>query len=168
MTTETNTDEKVSALLKQHGISYSAQHVRATTKKDTPDAKPWECDQWSIKFALGNTAESFDYFTGTGHRKPTLPMPTPPYRKGTIAYEGWARLSLRPVAPSAASVLHSILLDSEAAKVSFNEWCSEYGYNNDSIKAEQTYRACQENADRLVRIMPRDVRAEMAKLLEDY
>jgi hypothetical protein len=54
-------------------------------------------------------------------------------------------------APCAADVLDCLALD--AAGVgdgqSFEDWCSEYGYDTDSRKAEKTYTVCKKQAEEL-------------------
>jgi hypothetical protein len=43
--------------------------------------------------------------------------------------------------PSAADVLSSMCLDANRG-ASFEDFCSEFGYSQDSIQALKTYRAC--------------------------
>jgi hypothetical protein len=86
----------------------------------------------------------------------------------TLPRDEYDRAHLRAVAPPAASVLYCLLLDSSAVGQSFESWASEYGYDTDSRKAEQTYRDCQQIANKLARVIPAAVRAELAALLEDY
>lgn len=165
-TNETKTDDAVDTVLAAHEIRYTVRHVRATTRKHGTE-KPWECDQWAVELTCQGITEEFDYFTGTGHRKPTRPTPRPAYTPGTLAYEQWQK-TFRPVAPRAASVLYSLLMDSDAVGQSFAQWCAELGYNADSISDRATYDACQANADKLARVVPGDVRNELATLLEGY
>ena len=51
----------------------------------------------------------------------------------------------KPVFPGVASVLHSLMLDAQALDQSFADWCDDLGYDDDSISAFDTYRACCEN-----------------------
>lgn len=134
-------------------------------------------DKWSCAFTKGDGREAheeFEFYTGLGHRKPAEwkfgcrgydggPKPTP----GTLLYEHW-QADARPQAPHAADVLHSIILDSSAVGQSFQSWCDEFGYDSDSRKAEATYRACQENADKLSRIFNHQQREALAEALQDY
>jgi hypothetical protein len=48
-----------------------------------------------------------------------------------------------PVPPSAADVLYSLILDSDALDRSFEEWACDFGYDTDSRKALDTYLDCQ-------------------------
>ncbi len=45
-------------------------------------------------------------------------------------------------APTVADVVACLLLDAGALVVSFEEWCSDMGYDSDSREAERTYHAC--------------------------
>lgn len=163
-----DTEKAVSEFLTRNGYVYNV------TNRGERNRDGWQCDAWLCEFArLRNVApatqrESFEYFTGTGHRKQVKRMPAPAYRKGTAAYEEWARDAFRAVAPPAASVLYSLILDSSAVGQSFESWCADYGYNSDSRKAEATYRACQENADKLARVFSRADIATLEEMLRDY
>ena len=44
--------------------------------------------------------------------------------------------------PSVADVLSCLLSDANAIHMTFEEWCSDFGYDSDSRKAEKTYLAC--------------------------
>lgn len=98
----------------------------------------WVCDKWAV--TLGSL--STDFFTGTGLRK--------------------------KVKPSAASVLHSLLLDASANDRSFNDWCSDYDYSNDSMKAFETYQACCAIGEKLRKIFNHAQRETLRELLEGY
>lgn len=51
--------------------------------------------------------------------------------------------------PTAYDFLYCVQSDSQAADMNFNDFCSEFGYNNDSIKDLGTYNACVNNARKL-------------------
>ena len=60
--------------------------------------------------------------------------------------------------PEVADVLDCLASDSasfENAR-SFEDWCSDYGYDTDSRKAERTYRAIQRQAGKLQRVLGED------------
>ena len=46
--------------------------------------------------------------------------------------------------PKVADVMHSLLLDSSAVDMDFEDWCSDFGYDTDSRKARDTYDKCLE------------------------
>jgi hypothetical protein len=174
MSTEADTTRAaVAALLAANEITFSAI-ARGERVKDKTKENPrgWTCDAWSCAFTKrdGRAAhEEFEFFTGTGHRKPgRKPLPSLDNVHTPQELARWNEKHARPVAPHAADVLYSIILDSSAVGQSFRSWCSEYGYDTDSRKAEETYRACQRNADKLARVMGHALIAEMSTVLQDY
>lgn len=52
------------------------------------------------------------------------------------------RAAVKRIVPSILDVIHSLLMDGDVNGQSFEEWASNYGYDTDSRKAEQSYRAC--------------------------
>lgn len=142
-------------------------------------------DTWLVSFVKTptNRIEDFDFFTGIGLRaKPSeldkrnarfnLPGLTERDLKERTIYgkRYYAKLeSLRkPKAPEPASVLHSLLLDSDACNQSFANWCRDYDYDEDSRKAYATYEACQKNADNLARVLDSKTRDALRDALQDY
>ena len=47
------------------------------------------------------------------------------------------------------NALNCILSDTYAAQDTFKDFCSEFGYSDDSIKALKTYKECKRNAERV-------------------
>jgi hypothetical protein len=133
-----DTDNKIAALLPQWGITFGARYVGETVLDND-----WQCDAWRVKFAGFET----DYFMGLGNRN---------------------KKTGRPVAPTAASVLYSLVSDSNALYSSFKHWCDDYGYDSDSIKAFDTYRACCEIGEKLAKVFTRVQMNELRELLQDY
>lgn len=58
--------------------------------------------------------------------------------------------------PSASDLLNCLASDAAgfANAQSFEDWCSEYGYDTDSRKAEKTYNVIQKQAEHLERFLP--------------
>jgi len=46
--------------------------------------------------------------------------------------------------PDIADVLSSLVSDASGTDQPFTDWCADYGYSDDSRKAEAMYRECQE------------------------
>ncbi len=61
---------------------------------------------------------------------------------------GFARRAFRRN-PEEADILECLQSDVEAGRMSFDEFCDTFGYDNDSLKALDTYRACMETAQKL-------------------
>jgi hypothetical protein len=58
--------------------------------------------------------------------------------------------------PTVESVLECLFLDAEACHSCFEDWCSECGYDTDSRKAEETYKACVQNGLKLRKALGRN------------
>lgn len=71
-------------------------------------------------------------------------------------------------APNIADVLHSLVLDGDAANRSFDDWCSELGLDTDSRKAERMYDACRDIGRQLQRMFTHDELARLQELFQDY
>lgn len=118
------------------------------TKRD----QSWDCDQWRVTISSKAGFHSFDYFTGLGLRhKPRASWATPTPKK-----------------PKIADVLHSLILDASAADENFNDWCSNYGYSDDSIKSLNMYKTCLETATALRKHFSPDTMRQVRELLQDY
>lgn len=170
MTTEHNA--AVDAIIESAGVKVICTPTGATKRAD------WECDGWHFTLSKTNTAAVFEYFTGTGHRELSTaakqrvniayPLPRHPGTVWHRKYIAALEQAKKPVAPHVAGLIHSVLLDSQAAEMSFASWCADYGYDTDSRKDLATYGACQENSDKFNRLFNSDQRAALAAALEDY
>lgn len=141
--------QQITAALAGAGVEFSA-YYRGESKRGN-----WQCDEWKAVFTKQSDSIEFDFLTGLGHRKP---------QRRT---RGWSIESL-PVAPHAADVLCSTILDASACEMSFRDWCWEYGYNSDSMKDFATYAACCENGEKLRRFFTPEQREQLRAILEDY
>lgn len=160
---KSETEKAVDAYLTEIGVAYSVQGAGVGMKRDG-----WECDGWRAAFTKGDLREEFDFYTGTGHRVITGRPIDPNINPRSIAYGQWERANVRPFAPFAASVLCSLVLDSSAADQSFRNWCADLGYDSDSIKALNTYNACCDIAEKLLRIFTREQINHISEILQDY
>ena len=142
------------------GVSFDVLSTGEQTRDD------WQCDGWKFNLKKGQMVESFEYFTGVGHRETVsglvaAVMPGAKHVKGR-----WQ--AQRPQKPPLAGLLYSIVMDSSAARKTFAEWCAELGYDTDSRKAIATYEACQINADKLNRMFTYAQIERIAEMLQDY
>ena len=149
-----NTQETESAVvefLARCGVSFSVALVGAT-KRDG-----WQCDEWRVTLKSGRTDYTMPYYTGTGLRK-----------KGRCLENAGHQQPSKPVAPSAASVLHSLLLDGSAIDQSFIDWCDNSGCNPDSRKSLAAYEACCESGRKMRQLFTCEQREELSNLLQDF
>ena len=123
-------------------------------------------DQWRVIFNTGKTYEEFEYFTGFGHRKTIRGFAACGKPNAKFIRGNWE--VSKPQTPHIAGVLYSLLLDSNVQYESFSEWCANYGYSDDSIKAETIYRACHQIAMQLKSIFTREQIQKLNEALQDY
>ena len=74
------------------------------------------------------------------------------------------------VAPKLDGVMRSLLSDGSAYfdGLRFEEWASEYGYSSDSIKAKETFEACDRIGRDLSRALSRDELAGLREWSSNY
>jgi hypothetical protein len=174
-------DERVTlvSLVEARGITSEAKHVRFEGRG--VDGKPieWPHDLWNVTIHYNGKSHSAEFRTGIGHRKLAsgvkhdgweylLRVSTGDWvRNGLSAVE--AHMLILPVVkgkvvpPSTADVLYCLASDASGAQGSFDEWCSNLGESNDSIKALETYRACQKTRDALLRMFGAELLDELAQ-----
>lgn len=154
----------VDAYLGEIGVTYAV-----TLSEKGHDKDGWECDAWRVTFSRGKSSFPCPYYTGIGHRVvPELARAV--YNVSPRqAYDCAARdKAAVPTAPRAASVLYSLLLDARAADMSFPDWCWEFGYDDDSHKAFDTYMQCCDIGRDLDKVFTRTEREHLAELLQEY
>lgn len=69
--------------------------------------------------------------------------------------------------PKVKDVLYNIVRDADC-DMSFDDWCSNLGYSNDSISAKQIYEACQKTRYQLINSIGKDEIERLTKLFEGY
>lgn len=139
----------------------------------------WECDAWNITLYRTGKKDVFNslYYTGIGHR---VLSAMGKLEKSRIqrTYKGSVNLrhmlaqnkkeNAKPQVPHIAGILCSFMLDASANDYSFNDWCNEYGYESDSIKALNMYQECCNTAKELHKLFNRSELSELSELLQDY
>jgi len=139
-----------------NGFDFSALPIKVTYVGKVQD-KEWPHFLWTVvlkgKDGLYWTAP---YKTGLGlvEKPKTRPCGPPP--------------SEQPKRPTNADIMYSLLLDADADDQSFNEWCDNYGYDTDSMKAFKMYQACCEEAISLKKTFTREQLENMREALQDY
>lgn len=164
-------DIAVAEYLKSISIPFNA--LNAGVKNDDN----WQADS----FLVSIQNERFDYHMGIGHRlklkNGRLTLADQKYVKQLkeIVYDNHSRSVVNDlkngyasVKPTSASVLYCLLSDANALDTSFKYWCDDYGYDNDSISALNTYNACCVTGEKIHKIFTHEQRVKLAELLEDY
>lgn len=159
-------EAQVEAALAANGITYKANGQKSE------QTKPWAHDLWFVEFTPKSKAVfRTEFKTGLGHRKV-------PKGRNMYSWDGdrgnprerarWEAANAKPVVPHVASVLHCLLLDAKAIDQSFDDWCGDFGYSTDSIKAASIYQECCNIGKTMRLLMPRELRAQLDTLLQDY
>ena len=125
--------------------------VKITYVGETTRDGDWKCDQWRVELSNKLGMWSTDYFTGLGLR-------SQPPTSWDVA---------KPKKPTVADVLHSLFMDASAADYNFSDWCDEYGYSDDSIKALNMYKACLDTATALRKYFSPDQRAAIKSIIQE-
>jgi hypothetical protein len=116
----------------------------STPTATVKDAKGWEHYHWPVVVRCNDRKQetaTIDYKCGIGHA-----------RTVTRGYK-------IPKQPSREDVVASLLLDSSACDVSFDDWCGDYGYSTDSREALETYLACQSYGGQIRRVLGSHLKA---------
>lgn len=142
------------------GITSTAERIPARTDGSGSE---WQADafHWRVTLRRGNDTFPLEYSCGSAHaslrRVPgwmpgewvscvkDAANPKPSFGHGVKV---WCKVT--PTPPTTEDVLDSLRSDAESVAWStFEDWCLELGYDTDSRRAERSYHACQENAQRL-------------------
>jgi len=145
------------------GITITSTHLYL----DWDDPK-FPRDKWSSTIHYQGRSATFEFFTGIGHRV-AGPGWKAEGRNKWASLAGHVALGVteainvgalvlkrqrtnggaKVVGPSVADVLSCILMDARACETTFDDWCSDFGADNDSLKALNTYLACQRNGSKV-------------------
>lgn len=174
--TVNDTDRVVAEYLTKRGVmSYQAIHIADNSKN-----KDWPSDLWRIVFTAQNHSEFVaEFHTGLGHRISTQKYGklSPSQQSGIKELKmitGMASACTKiddftyAVTPTQANVMYCLLSDAECGKDTFDDFCSNCGYDTDSRKALEIYLTCQETNARLNKFFSRETINTLQELLQDY
>ena len=181
-TNEKNT-ESTTATDPLADIAFSVRQIPARTdgfmdesSRDDPGRT-----HWKYTLQRGSHKLSGEYSQGSAHRvwskharyrlrndpcTKQMRFQGRPYEAGTPAYPGgcpksvWVNIMLphtEPRKPTLQDILSCLIMDADGADaLTFEEWCSELGYSDDSREAERIFNECRRIAVLLQRILPRE------------
>ncbi len=165
VSTEQSINEQIISVLSNAEIKFDITSKSVGLKHDS-----WECDGWMLKLTSKGKTEFFDYFTGMGHRK--VPGVDRAWIDrqcgGSISYKYQLAKYAKPVTPEICDIIHSLNIDSQAMNESFPNWCDNFGYDSDSIKALNVYNACCNNAKKYFSVIDRKTQEKLEVILQDY
>ena len=185
--TDATPEERIVAL-EALGLSLKATFVPFSQSKHAKPAKGekvWRSLNWTVTVSrAGRDILTTEYAQGEGHcpaykNPPKFPSGKPDlyHQSQLIAWEcehgKVARMMSsveytsagKPIpVPSLLEVCYSLAMDAQAGRESFEDFCSSFGYDEDSRKAEMTWRACADT----YRALGADLTEQMAKITEGY
>lgn len=77
------------------------------------------------------------------------------YKGRRYTFDFWQGIGITEE-PTAHGCLDCLLSDAQSGEMDFPEFCSEFGYDEDSRRAEKTWKACQKAAPKLRRLLGED------------
>lgn len=120
-----------------------AMGLRMTaTRTEAPAKSDWPADasHWHVVLRRGDASLSTEYRMGSAHKgSPELPP-----------------------------VLWCLLTDADSADQPFEDWCSDYGYDEDSRRALRTYETCRETGRKLGELFSAAELTDLRELFEDF
>ena len=126
----------------------------------------WVCDEWRVALTGKAGYWSTSYYTGEGLRREVKGARAMGVKTTKTVGNKW--VAAEPVKPKIADVIYSLMMDASAADYNFSDWCAEYGYSDDSIKALNTYKDCLSIGVALRKYLSPDVVRDARELLKDY
>ncbi len=152
-----------------------------TLKHQTPiKLDNWACYEWQVQLKNGKKEYSFPFYTGTGCVDKTKPRYKrhPEFHQISVSLENdgikgptisvlqltdinkknhgkWDYLLYEVKTPTKNEILHSLAMTAADMMTmpTFDEWCSDFGYNNDSIKAKNMFEACYEQTAKMKQLL---------------
>lgn len=112
------------------------------------------------KYIVIIEGQDFEYSCGIGHRTELdrfkkeafqkLMQRNPQKTKSNLyIYIDELKAVSKPKLLNIDDILYSLILDSQAGAESFDDFCDNFGYDNDSMKANEIYKACQKNGKKV-------------------
>lgn len=112
----------------------------------------WEHFAWEFNI----NGQIIEYKTGLGHatkvKDSFVAIKPKNLQKKTIKITHNGQVLFVHV-PKLRHILNSLVTDYSCAQDSFEDFCSNFGYDTDSRSALETYLACQESGTKLRKIM---------------
>jgi hypothetical protein len=139
------------------------------------DKDNWVHDAWEVTLSYEGREYTTKYHTGIGHRKLAKGASTT-YKGSNVGYftrnstvkldvveaDKCGLIVVKP--PTLSDVVHSLLCDASCATSTFEEWCSDLGYDIDSRKALDTYLQCQTTSLKMRRLLSSKIVDDLMKL----
>lgn len=115
------------------------------TQDDLNDEWKRNANKWQVRLIYFDKEFVTDYYMGSG----------------LVHKNG------KPKKPQVKDVLYSMMMG-DVSDMNFNDFCNEFGYDNDSIKALEIYRACEKQTEAYYNMFDAEERKILEELLQDY
>lgn len=115
------------------------------TREDMNDEWKKKANKWQVKLVYFDKEFVTDLYMGSG----------------LVNKAG------KPKKPTKKDVLYSMMAG-DVSDMNFNDFCREFGYDNDSIKALKIYKACEKETEAYHNMFDSEEREILNELLEDY
>ena len=115
------------------------------TQEDMKDEWKKGTNKWQVKLVYFDKIYVTDFYMGSG----------------LVDEMG------KPKKPTKEDILSAMIMD-DVSDLDFNDFCSEFSYNNDSIKALKVYEACKRETKAYYNMFDSEEREVLRELLEDY
>jgi hypothetical protein len=158
-------DETLDTIEALEALPVKIDYVGEVQSKWDED-KPRTVDQWRVTFSSKAGSHSFDYFTGLGLRDTVRGVRAMNVPNNRFVKGHWE--ATKPKKPKVSDVLYSLILDASASDENFDDWCDNFGYSSDSIKALNIYKQCLDTARALRKHFSPDTLRQVRELLQDY
>ena len=188
MSDEQEQPATLNAAMAIHGLTIKAEFIPFSTSRNKAEKSPnlnWRVtlqscrateyarDLLTTEYSAG-AAHAPSYSTKNKFERETLVAWECEHGKAASHYADGlnrviARTPAKPIEPDAASVLHSLLMDSDVLDFGgFESWAREFGYDANSRKAESIYRACLDIALKLRNGLGETVLTELHRAAEGF
>lgn len=145
MTSYKGGTQNAAQILEELGCTLTCRFIPWSLSRSAKDPNP--SLNWDCTLSLGGHSYSFPYTKGSGHcHAYKNPVRLPGGRKDEYATKEAIRHECETghkSTPSLEEVCYSLFMD--AYDGSFEDWCEEYGYSDDSIRAKALYEECCRN-----------------------
>lgn len=172
--------KEVEVILKEMGFSITSQFVPWKQSRNSKEKYP--SLNWKVTLLKnGKKILTTDYMAGCAHCPSYLQRETYDSRKAVLlecetGFKSKLTYSLGhfvsdkkfPILPSISDFMHSIILDSDALQYDFEDWCANFGYEEDSRKAEKIFNECLEIGLKLNRAVSSEEFEKLQEIFQDY
>ena len=115
------------------------------TQEDMDDEWKKEANKWQVKLVYFDKEHVTNFYIGSG----------------LVDEMG------RPKKPTKKDILYSMIMD-DVSDMNFNDFCDNFGYDKDSIKALKIYNACLKETEAYYDMFDDEERELLKELLQDY